>query len=475
MKSFEKLRSLLFMGRPEPVVLRESLRARTSVAPISMAATFSAILLFVPFMLSQGVEYLSIATWALPIVALMIMRGYYSSHIRERVDGFSESQMLRADWVLRMSSILNQIAVGAGIWTVQSATIDSYVLPLFMTLITVIWSIGVLGNLFSDFPSFVLSMPLLIGQPAVYWVLRGDIGISISIGMVLAMLLMVLLVRRGTVIFRDSVLMRFEKDQLLGKVEEERQKTEEALAQAQAANESKAYFMAAAGHDIKQPLYALGMLTDTLLMSNPTAMTAPILERQRESIAQMREHFDSLMDLGRLEREGFKPVLSSVSLHEFARRIDHEIAPLCANKELKWVIDLGDATVNADEELLLRFFRNLLSNAVRYTTTGEVRCLASVVADKVEFEISDTGAGIPEADQSLVFEEFVRLEQHENDATGAGLGLSIVAKIDEALGLNLKMSSEVGVGTRYYFTLLQSPAATPQREEMPEPSEANVY
>lgn len=456
MKSFEKLRTFLFMDSPEPVVLRESLRARATVAPVSMAATFSAILLFIPFMLSQGVEFSSIATWALPIIILMIMRGYYSAHIRERVDAFNEDNMFKADWVLRISSILNQIAVGAGIWTVQSATLDSYVLPLFMTLVTVIWSIGVLGNLFSDFPSFALSMPLLIFQPAIYWLLRGDIGISISVGMVLAMLLMVLLVRRGTVIFRESVLMRFEKDKLLEKVEEEQLKTQEALAQAQAANDSKAYFMAAAGHDIKQPLYALGMLTDTLLMSNPSDLSKPILERQRESIAQMREHFDSLMDLGRLERAGFRPVLSSVSLEQFSRRIDHEIAPLCANKKLKWTLDLGSAHVEADEELLLRLFRNLLSNAVRYTSKGEVRCLASVAGESVRFEISDTGAGIPEADQSLVFEEFVRLDQQENDATGAGLGLSIVAKIDEALGLNLKMFSEIGVGTRYEFTLAQS-------------------
>lgn len=291
------------MDKPEQIVLRESLRARATVAPVSVAATFSAIVLFIPFMLSQGVLYSSVATWAVPIIVLMIMRGYYSSHIRAQVDNFTYAHLLKADWVLRISSILNQTAVGVGIWIIQSPTIDSNVLPLFMTLVTVIWSIGVLGNLFSDFPSFVLSMPLLIFQPAAYWLIHGDIGISISTGMVLAMLLMVLLVRRGTAIFRESVLMRFEKDKLLEKVEEERKKTEEALAQAQAANESKAYFMAAAGHDIKQPLYALGMLTDTLLMSNPSDTAAPILLRQRESIAHMREHFDSLMDLGRLERE----------------------------------------------------------------------------------------------------------------------------------------------------------------------------
>lgn len=145
-------------------------------------------------------------------------------------------------------------------------------------------------------------------------------------------------------------------------------------------------------------------------------------------------------------------------MDQFADRIDYEIAPLCEAKGLSWEIDLGSSLVRADEELLLRLFRNLLSNAVRYTQQGEIRCIASAEDGKVWFQISDTGVGIAEADQSLVYEEFVRLDQQGNDATGAGLGLSIVAKIDEALGLNLRMSSEVNVGTQYHFSLSQTTA-----------------
>jgi len=449
----EHLHAPQFMAEPEPVVLRESLRARVTVAPISMAATFLSIFLFVPFMLTHGVTYQAILTWALPIVVLMILRGRFSAVTRDRVDSLSYSQMLRADWVLRISSILNQLAVGAGIWIIQSPTVDSYVLPLFMTLITIIWSIGVLGNLFSDFPSFVLSMPFLIVQPAIYWLLRGDIGSSISIGMILAMFLMVLLVRRGTKIFRQSILMRYEKDKLLAQVENEQEKTRAALDEAQAANESKAYFMAAAGHDIKQPLYALGMLTDTLLMSNPSDTAKVILQRQRESIAGMRDHFDALMDLGRLESAGFRATQAVVSLQEFARRIDQEVAPQCDKKGLTWRIDMPNVQVTTDEELLLRLLRNLLSNAVRYTQSGEVCCIAHVVGDNVLFEVSDTGQGIAIADQAQVFDEFVRLDRPQSELTGVGLGLSIVAKINQTLDLNLEMQSQTGQGTRFTFSV----------------------
>lgn len=444
---------MFFDNKIEPIVLRESLRARVTVTPISIPATFFSIFLFIPFLLSLDVAYGSITLWVIPIILLMIARGLLSKWANARMDQFSNAQMIRVDWMLRISSILNQTAVGSGIWIMYSPSADYFVLPLFMTLVVIIWSIGVLGNLFSDFGSFILSMPLLIGQPAVFWLVRGDIGISIGIGMLLAMTLMVLLVHRGTAIFRDSVLMRFEKDRLLEKVELERQKTQQALREAQAANDSKSYFMAAASHDIKQPLYALGMLTDTLLMSNPSASAVELLQHQRDSIAQMSEHFDALMDMGRYQGDTFELNLTNIELRNFSSRVDDEIAPLCARKGLAWNLAMEDAMVVSDKELLLRLFRNLLTNAVRYTDQGEVSCHAKVKGDFVHVLISDTGSGIAAEHQELVFKEFVRLDNSSADSTGAGLGLSIVEKINRALELGLELSSSPDEGTRFSFRL----------------------
>jgi signal transduction histidine kinase len=236
-------------------------------------------------------------------------------------------------------------------------------------------------------------------------------------------------------------------------VEDERQKTLQALRDAQAANDSKSYFMAAAAHDIKQPLYALGMLVDTLVMSDSRAATMPIVQNLKQGVAQMSEHFDSLMDVGKFHDGNFEVTRSLFQLGDFSARIDIEIAPLCESKGLRWYLDMADVWVFTDEELLLRLFRNLLTNAVTYTVAGEISCSARVKDGVVWFSISDTGVGIAEELQVAVFEKFVRLEKSGIGAAGLGLGLSIVEKINKALDLGLKMNSTPGMGTRFTFRL----------------------
>jgi signal transduction histidine kinase len=113
--------------------------------------------------------------------------------------------------------------------------------------------------------------------------------------------------------------------------------------------------------------------------------------------------------------------------------------------------------VFTDPDLLLRLFRNLLTNAVKFTDSGEVCCSAKAKGDTVEFLISDTGIGIAAELQEEVFKQFVRLAAGAVGSTGAGLGLSIVDKISRALGLGLQMSSTLGVGTRFSFRLPSVP------------------
>jgi len=237
-------------------------------------------------------------------------------------------------------------------------------------------------------------------------------------------------------------------------VADERKKTERALLEAQLANDSKSYFMAAASHDIKQPLVALTMLADTLLLTNPPEATVPIVNDLKNNIRQMSTHFDSLMDFGKFHAGGFRVTPASFRLSELRARIDLEIAPLCAQKGLTWNLDMPDFLIWTDQELLLRLFRNLLTNAVRYTDFGEVCCRAKANGDIVEFLISDTGIGIPGEQHEAIFGKFVRLENSGIGTAGTGLGLSIVEKINQALVLNLKMSSVIGKGTEFRFRVL---------------------
>ena len=437
----------------ESIVLRESVRARVTVAPISIIGTFASIALFLPFLLDQGVSATRIALWVSPIVLLTLARTLYSRRINSRFEDISMRELNTVDTRLRLSSIANQFFVGTGIWVIQSPDADPYVLPLFMTLTVLIFCVGVMANLFSDFLSFALSIPLLIGQPAIYWLTRDEIGLAIGIGMLLATSLMILLIKRGSAIFRDSVLMRFEKDALLARIEEEKERTVLALEEAEEANKSKTFFMAAASHDIKQPLSTLGMLTESLLRSDVPEQVQSILKLVRGNIAMMSRHFDALMDMSRFEGGAFRVELGPLRLCDLSARINEEFEPRCINKGLKWHIQMDDVEIETDTELLVRVFRNLLSNAVRYTPAGEIRCRGIAFEDRVEFTVSDTGPGIPASEQTHVFKQFVRLEDSGQDVNGAGLGLTIVHHIDSALNLGIKMESSEGKGTSFSFTI----------------------
>ena len=142
---------LLLDKQVEFSVLRESIRARITVAAVSIVGTFFSIFLFIPFLISQGVSDRRIALWVVPIALLMLARAVFSRRRNMRLDLLTNTELVKVDRTLRVSSILNQFAVGTGIWIMQSASSDPFVLPLFMTLVVVIWSIGVLANLFSDF------------------------------------------------------------------------------------------------------------------------------------------------------------------------------------------------------------------------------------------------------------------------------------------------------------------------------------
>lgn len=448
-----KRKDMLLADEMESIVLRESIRARTAVAPVSILTTVSLNLLYIPFFLLHQVPYPRIISWSLPIILLILARGAFAIRFLKRLDQSESRQLRRADRVLRLSSIANQVAVGLGVWVVRVPGDDSMVVPMFMTLLMVCWSIGVMANLFSDYRSFIVSMPLMVGINALFWVTHSTVGITIGLSLVLASLFMIFLVRSGTRIFRESILIRFEKDRLVSDLELERENTQKALREAQAANESKAFFMAAASHDIKQPLHALSLLTDTLLMSDPPQAAVSLLQNQKDSIAKMTEHFDALMDMGRFQSGRFDLTPTRFRLGAFARRIDVEIAPLCAKKGLIWTLRVHDAMVFTDEELLLRALRNLLTNAVQFTEFGEVRCITQMRGEKVELVVSDTGCGIPPEQHAEVFREFVRIKPKGQTSSGAGLGLSIVAKIDQALRLGLHMTSTVGVGTQFSFYL----------------------
>jgi signal transduction histidine kinase/CheY-like chemotaxis protein len=231
--------------------------------------------------------------------------------------------------------------------------------------------------------------------------------------------------------------------------------------EAETANRSKTRFLAAASHDLLQPLNAarlsLSALTD--LAPGPEAQTvAGQVERGLQTIEDL---IKALIDISKLDAGAVLPVIKPVRLADLVAHIEGSFRPFAERKGLRLVTRAADVVVATDLVLMQRILQNLVSNAVRYTEAGGVLIAVRRRGGLCRIDVVDTGRGIPEEEQALVFEEFFRGTGEGEDAggPGLGLGLSIVQRMALALGHTVRLHSRPGRGTRMSLELPLADAA----------------
>ena len=201
-----------------------------------------------------------------------------------------------------------------------------------MTLLICLYAVGTMVNLSHDIRSFVMTIPLLMVQPALFWLLRPDDGAAIAVILLGLRLLMISSVRNSRRTFEESIRIRFEKDDLLLQVEREKETALHALLQAENANRSKSFFMAAASHDLRQPLYAATILCDTLGLHNLPPESSKLLTQQGKALRAASGLFDNLLDLTKFESGAScrrsRPSTSASCLKE----VENEFSALCRAK-----------------------------------------------------------------------------------------------------------------------------------------------
>ena len=242
-----------------------------------------------------------------------------------------------------------------------------------MTLLICFYATGTMINLSHDYRSMRLTIPVLMVQPTVYWLLTGLTGLAIAVILVGLTALMISSVRNSQRTFEESIRIRFEKDDLLVQLEREKETAVNALRQAEIANRSKSFFMAAASHDLRQPLYAGTLLCETLALHNLPPEAAELLKQQRKALAAAGGLFDNLLDLTKFESGSVAPTLSSVNLEDVVKEVESEYQALCRARGLTLDIGATAYCVRSDYDLLTRMVRNLVSNAAKYTASGGVR------------------------------------------------------------------------------------------------------
>jgi len=243
---------------------------------------------------------------------------------------------------------------------------------------------------------------------------------------------------------------------------------ERAKAEADDANVSKTRFVAAASHDILQPLNAARLYVTSLTERQGDGGDSDLVANIDASLEAVEEIFTALLDISRLDTGAMKPEFSDFRIDELLHRLEVDFAPLARERGLDLKFMPCTQTIRSDRRLLRRLLQNLISNAIKYTPEGSVLVGCRRRGERLRIEVYDTGIGIPHGKRRAVFKEFHRLDQGARVARGVGLGLSIVERIARVLDCEVALKSNVGRGSRFSIEVPRASAvATPKLRAVP--------
>ncbi len=274
---------------------------------------------------------------------------------------------------------------------------------------------------------------------------------------------------------RESLRVRFENRELLVKLAAQTAAAESARAQAEQANLAKSQFLAAASHDLRQPLHALGLFSASLhgLVLDERAQQA--VASIQTNIDALEDLFNVILDVSRLDAGVVEARLAPQPLQPLLDKVVRQLQPLADAKGLALAAVPTEAWALTDLTLLQRVLGNLVSNALRYTERGGVLLAVRRDVDDAgelgwRIECRDSGVGIAVADQSRVFDEFVQLHNPQRDRRqGLGLGLAIARRIGRLVGGELGLRSRPGAGSVFRLRVPAVHARALEAQPVPAP------
>ena len=235
-----------------------------------------------------------------------------------------------------------------------------------------------------------------------------------------------------------------------------------------ATRESARRFVAAASHDLRQPLQTLRLLNGSLHDEASAPRLREIVAQQARTIAEMGRLVDALLDVGRLDAGMVEPSPRDIDLAELLAGLGREFAPLARDGEVALHVDAPRVGARTDPVLLGQVLRNLVANALKFAPRGEVRISCVAAGQDAVVEVRDDGVGIAPEHLGRIFDEFYRVAPPDGDgAQGHGLGLAIVRRLVDLLGIALSVESTPGAGTRFRLTMPRAalPAANGEAED----------
>ncbi|MGD9639094.1 MAG: PAS domain-containing sensor histidine kinase [Alphaproteobacteria bacterium] len=224
------------------------------------------------------------------------------------------------------------------------------------------------------------------------------------------------------------------------------------------ANKEKTRFLASASHDIRQPLHAMELLIKTLAETILEQKSQNIVSKLSMSLSNLATLIDNLLDISQIDVGKVKPNKFVFSLDIIKSSLAEEFRVLASQKNIIIKNIPSSATIYSDPILIERILRNLVGNAVKYTDKGKIIIGCRKKGDKIRIEIHDSGQGIAEEKQNLIFKEFEQINLGEiQKSKGFGLGLYIVKNLADILKTEVKIKSKLGQGSCFYFDVETNP------------------
>jgi PAS domain S-box-containing protein len=237
----------------------------------------------------------------------------------------------------------------------------------------------------------------------------------------------------------------------------ERKKLEQEIIAAQQAaeraNKANSAFLAAASHDLRQPVQALSLLNGALRRTVTDARALEMVEHQEHSLTAMTNLLNSLLDISRLDAGAIMPDLEEFPMQRLIDRLAAEFSRQASHKGLSFETESCDAMVRSDPNLLSEIIQNLISNAIRYTSEGSVKLRCIEADGHCRIQVEDTGVGIDGDQLEAIFTEFHQVKAPGQNKEGFGLGLAIVRRLADLLEHEIAVESTLGQGSRFSLTI----------------------
>jgi len=336
---------------------------------------------------------------------------------------------------------------------------------LLLTLVLAGTGAGALAAYSSYLPAFFLYfLPSTLPYMAMLFYEGTRVSVLFAGLMLLYMIVLSSYARTFHALLKESWRLRFANVSLVDALIVQKDEAERA-------NAAKTRFLAAASHDLRQPLHALGLFVSALRKKIRKPDTREIVSNIDNSVTDLQGLFSVLLDISRLDAGVIQPEVTSVSVQELFDRLARDFSPAAVAKGLALRFVATRAVVVCDRALLDRIVRNLVSNAVRYTDSGGIVVGCRRHGQRLQIQVCDSGIGIAPAERGNVFQEFYQIGNPERDRNkGLGLGLAIVERLAALLKLPLALHSVPGRGSCFTIGIpraAESSAAIP--DEMPAP------